>query len=109
MTTIKISDVPSHTHGGGTFSQSMNMRVYNSNIIIALDKNSKVNVLKNRWRWSHHVDDLSLHEVIDILTEILTRNLFNNSLDMFREGLKIELIKSINKTIKEGVANADAI
>ena len=108
MTTLKISDLPSHTHGETTFSQSMNMKIYNADIVISLDKDAKVHILKNRYHWTH-VNELSVDSVIDIITDILARNLFNNRLDIFREGLKTELIKSIKKTIKEGVANANAI
>jgi len=96
----KPHTLPGHTHGYD-YSQSHMMKMYQANILISVNHKSNVEILKNRY--GPHGSDIPISETINIFTEILTRQIFGDYLDMFRESLKGQLIKSINKTIKVGV------
>ncbi len=87
------------------YKQSYTMKLYQADIILALDHNSKVEVLKSRYGYTKQ--ELTLEETIDMITIFLSRKVFGNNLDMFREGLKIELTKAINQTIKGGVVKCE--
>jgi len=86
---------PCHNH---TFRRSIQEIVCSSNITICLNDNNDIEILKNRY------DSIkpkpSLEDLINILTEMLVRKIFRNNLDMFREGMKVQLIKSIKETIE---------
>ena len=84
----KPHTLPGHTHGYD-YSQSHMMKMYQANILISVNHKSNVEILKNRY--GPHGSDIPISETINIFT------------DMFRESLKGQLIKSINKTIKVGV------
>ena len=87
------------------YKQSFTQKMYEADIVIAVDYKSKVEVLKSRY--SYAKEELSLEETIDILAIILSRKLFGNCLDMFREGFKIEVKKAIKQTIEGGVAKCE--
>lgn len=87
------------------YRQSFTTKLYNSDIMLSLDHRSKIEILKSRYGYDKK--ELSTEETIDIVTIILTRQIFDNNLDMFREGLKIELKKAITQTIKGGVAKCE--
>lgn len=92
----------SHMHSSD-FRQSFNMQLYNANILLSLDSNSNMHILKNRYRETNKEYEISIENAIDIIAEILVEYIFKGRIKLFKEGLKAELIKSINKTIKEGV------
>lgn len=100
--------IPKYKHNytrSQTITQTMKM--CEANIIVSLDYKSKVNILKSRY--GIHGDNISLQDTIETLSEMLSRNIFGDYLDMFRESLKGQLIKSINETIKAGVVNENLI
>lgn len=84
------------------YKQSFTMKLHQADIVLFLDHESKVEILKSRYGYKK--EDLDVEETINILTTILTRKILGSNLDMFREGLKVELTKVINQTIKGGVA-----
>lgn len=106
-------NMPAHTHNHHNSSveirQSFNLALYNANIVLSLDNRSNINILKNRFKEFNREDDIPLEKAIDILTEMITIHIFKGRVKLFQEGMKIELIKSINKTIKEGVIRCETL
>ena len=76
-------------------------------IIIGIDNQSKINIMKNIFKPKK--GELSLYEAVEIFSEMLSKAAFDGKMDMFQEGMKIQLIDAITKTIKGGVKHENFI
>lgn len=83
------------------YRQSGMMMQYKANIIVSIDYKSKLNVIKNRY--SPEKGNISLYEAVEIFSDMLSQAAFDGRMDMFQEGMKIQLIDTITKTLKGGV------
>lgn len=80
---------------------TINELIYNAIYAISLGHDGKLSFIKNRY--GENKKDLNPQEAIDILCDILARNLFNNRLDLFQEGVKAKLVEAIQEVIiREG-------
>jgi hypothetical protein len=95
---ISVQNHPSYNYSMSGSSSTFGY-LYNANIVISVNYDGSVNIIKNRH--GIHGENQSLDTTIDVIANILTTTIFKGSLDMFQEGLKIKLVESIIKTIKE--------
>ena len=72
--------------------------IYKAIYAISLSHDGKLSFIKNRY--GENKKDLNPQEAIDILSDILARNLFNNRMDLFQEGVKAKLVEAIQEVMK---------
>jgi hypothetical protein len=87
------------------YRQSYMQRIYEATVVFSLNYKSKINILKSRYGPAQ--EDISTEEAIRMFAEILSRHIFGDYIDLFRESLKQELIKAITHTIEGGVATCE--
>ena len=96
--------------GGGGMSRlgkgpTSNQRMYNSSVILSLDKDNQFFIMKNRW--GEH-GDATMDGALDIIANMLTHAVFNGSMDMFQETMKMKIVEALkpivsgNNIIPEG-------
>ena len=95
----KINTKDDHVYNHDYHQSSMMMH-YTANIIISIDYNSRLNLIKDRFRPKK--GDISLFEAVEIFSDMLCQAAFDGRMEIFQEGMKIQLIDTITKTIKEG-------
>ncbi|MFW9871843.1 MAG: hypothetical protein ACFFG0_01990 [Candidatus Thorarchaeota archaeon] len=86
------------------YRQSFTMKLYEANVMVSLNHKGKVEILKSRYG----SNEVTTENLIDALTEILVKHIFNGGMDMFQESMKNELKKAIYKTLKGGVAECES-
>jgi len=69
-----------------------------SNVAIAIDQQGKISYLKNRW--GETKNDIHPNEVVVLLSDMLSRNLFNDRMSMFQEHFKEKVVEAIQEVIK---------
>lgn len=89
------------------YRQSGMMMHYKSNIIVSIDYKSKLNLIKDRYRGN--TGEVSLYEAVEIFSDMLSQAAFDGRMVMFQEGMKIQLIDTITKTLKGGVKYENSI
>ena len=78
---------------------SMLNLVAQSDIVIALDHENNLEVIKNRYGDSGHYN---VNDATEIFSEIISRMIFQERMLLFQESVKERLIKNITKTIEMG-------
>ena len=93
--------ITSHTHScSNNLSISIMDKIYNANIVLSIEHNGTIHVIKNRYG-SYGMK--SLDTIIDLMSRMLACTVFNGKLEIFQEGLKVQLVEAIAKVlIKEG-------
>lgn len=81
---------------------SLREKMYRSSIFMTLDHKNKFEVLKNRY--GKHGTNFSVDGVIEIFSEVISTMIFKNEMMMFQEGVKTNLNKALNKTVKEVIS-----
>jgi len=106
MTLVIDSKVFAVAGGGGRTPSGHNsiyQKILRANIILSIDHKNRISIIKNRYEKPKK--DLDKNETIEILTDVLCRYLYNNCMNMFQEGMKIQLKDAIEKTLKGGEIN----
>ena len=74
-------------------------RTHRASLILYVDHKDGVHISKNRYG---AVGKVNTECLVDILSHVLAEQVFDGRTIIFQEGMKIKLIKVINKIIKEG-------
>jgi len=98
---------------GITYQQSKGMitrptfseKVYSAIQILSLDHDYELKLLKSRYT-TVTKKPLSVNESINIMADMLCKMLYNGSMELFQEGMKIKITEAIRKTIIEGGVDA---
>lgn len=76
-------------------------QILKMDLIVGLDAYSRITIIKNRYSGNTGILR-NPNEIVDILTLILAKNLFNDKMKIFQEGLRISIKEAIEKIINEG-------
>ena len=76
---------------------SFSMMLYEANIVISLDREHNISILKDRYSGINK--NLSTAEVIEMLSRILSLYIFKGRMKIFQEAMKTQLIERINDII----------
>jgi len=92
---------PAHTHSAYPgYGGSIN-KMQRADTVLSIERDGSIHILKSR---RDGITGLkSLGTVVDLMSHMLASSVFNGNLEMFQEGLKIQLVEAISKVlIKEG-------
>ena len=95
--------------GNGPMSHE---KVYKSQIILSLDIDNQFVIFKNRYGDRGNV---TMDGALDIIANMLTHAVFNGSMDMFQETMKMKIIESLkpivsgNDVIPKGEINENTL
>jgi len=82
--------------------------MFQMDLVIGLDHSGRIEIMKNRY--SGKTGEVKeVDEIVDILSLLLVKNLFNNRMKMFQEGMRISINEAIKKIIDEGRCKDDSI
>ena len=87
---------------------TITQKIYSSIQILSLDHDYELKLLKSRYK-SITNKPLDVNESINIITDMLCKMLYNGSMALFQEGMRIKIKEAIVKTIIEGGTNAGNI
>lgn len=94
--------------GGGNISlgrSSRTTQVYDSQMILSLDKNNDFYIMKNRYG---EQGSTTMDGALDIIANMLTHAVFDGSMEMFQETMKMKIVEALkpivsgNNIIPEG-------
>jgi len=95
--------------GGGSYAiastsgHSGNQKMYEANIVISLDHKNRINIIKSRFEKPK--SNLNKDEIIEVLIDTLCKYLYDGRMDVFQEGMKIQLKDAVKRTLKGGELN----
>jgi len=87
-------------------------KIYKAQIILSLDKDNQLFIMKNRWGETGHA---TMDGALDVVASMLTHAVFDGSMEMFQETMKmkiVEVLKPIvsgNNIIPEGDINENTL
>lgn len=82
--------------------------LYKMDLVIGLKNNGEIDIMKNRYSGNTGpVKDVD--QIVDVLSLLLVKNLFNNRMKVFQEGMRISIKEAIDKIIDEGRCEDDSI
>jgi len=84
--------------GGGILlgRNSSTRMMHNAITILSLDHKLKFNILKDRYK---EKGEISLDEAIDRMADMITKVVFDGSMDMFQETMKMKLVECIKQVL----------
>jgi len=87
--------------GGGSSSYKIKRpsaleRMYQANQVLSLDHKNKFHILKNR---SGKHGELDITGAVDFVADMLTKHIFDGSMDMFQETMKMKLVECMSEIV----------
>lgn len=79
--------------------------MYQMDVVLGVDRFGQIEVMKNRYGNPGTVTDVK--QIVDMLSLILVKHLFNNKMKIFQEGMRDSIKEAIEKIIEEGRCNND--
>ena len=87
----------SSTLGRGPMS---NQKMYDSQVILSLDKNNEFFIMKNRF--GDH-GKTTMNDALNLIGDMITRVVFDGSMDMFQETMKMKMVECIKDVISGNI------
>jgi hypothetical protein len=89
--------------GGGGYSLRKPSKILletRANLVLYVDRKDGVYIHKNRY--DGKTGKVNTTELVNILCHILSEHIFNGSIKLFQEGMRLRLKKAINRIIEKG-------
>ncbi len=88
--------------GGGSRRPSVTRptiteKIYGAHYVLMMDRHYQLDIVKNRW--SEKKGPVGLTHAIDVCAEILCQQKFKGQTILFQEGMKLDLVKEMEKIL----------